>query len=113
MRQFSSPRCALAAVFKLARLTAATAILALGSQADAKEFHYTCSGGAKLTAQFSPPGAAKGHVDLKFASGRTITLPQAMSADGGRYANKDIEFWIKGKSATLTRRGARETCSTR
>ncbi len=113
MPQFSSPRSALAAAFKLARLAAATAILALGSHAHAKEFHYACSGGAKLTAQFSPPGAAKGHVELTFASGRTITLPQAMSADGGRYASKDIEFWIKGESATLTRGGTRETCSTR
>ncbi len=113
MPQFSSPRSALAAAFKLARLAAATAILALGGQAHAKEFHYACSGGTKLTAQFSPPGAAKGRVDLTLAPGRTITLPQAMSADGGRYANKDIEFWIKGDSATLTRGGTSETCSTR
>ena len=39
MPQFSSPRSALAAAFKLARLAAATAILALGGQAHAKEFH--------------------------------------------------------------------------
>ncbi len=38
MPQFSSPRSALAAAFKLARLAAATAILALGGQAHAKEF---------------------------------------------------------------------------
>lgn len=86
--------------------------LALGSSADAKEFHYACSGGTKLTARFSPPSAANGRVELTFGTGRTITLPQAMSADGGRYANKDMEFWIKGNGATLTRSGTSETCST-
>jgi membrane-bound inhibitor of C-type lysozyme len=33
-----------------------------------------------------------------------------MSADGGRYANGKVEFWIRGKGATLTRNGGSETC---
>ena len=115
MPRLFSPRLplALAAPSKRARLAAAAAILALASNAYAKDFRYECSGGTKLTARFSPPGAARGSAELIFATGETITLPQAVSADGGRYASKDIEFWIKGRNATLNRGGASETCSTR
>jgi membrane-bound inhibitor of C-type lysozyme len=35
-----------------------------------------------------------------------------MSADSGRYANGDIEFWIKGRSATLAMNGVKESCAT-
>ena len=78
----------------------------------ATEARYTCSDGSKLTAQFSPPDTAKGSVALTFATGRELKLPQVLSADGGRYADADIEFWIKGRSATLTMKGVKETCST-
>jgi membrane-bound inhibitor of C-type lysozyme len=93
-------------------LAGAVAILAFVGQACATEARYTCSGGAKLTALFSAPGAGMGTVALTFETGKTIALPQVMSADGGRYADKDVEFWIKGKNATLTRNGDSETCST-
>lgn len=93
---------------------AAIVILAWGGRADATEAHYECSGGGtKLTAEFSPPDAATGRVTLTFATGQKITLPQVISADGGRYANADMEFWIKGRGATLTRLGSSETCTTR
>ncbi|MGC1305223.1 MAG: MliC family protein [Caulobacteraceae bacterium] len=87
-------------------------ILAFAGPAHATEARYQCSGGAKLTARFSPPNAKTGRVALRFDTGRRIVLPQVMSADGGRYADKDTEFWIKGRSATLTRGGRSETCST-
>jgi membrane-bound inhibitor of C-type lysozyme len=93
-------------------LANAAAILGLASPALATEARYTCSDGSKLTANFSPPDAAKGSVGLIFGTGRELTLPQVLSADGGRYANADIEFWIKGQSATLTMKGVNETCST-
>jgi membrane-bound inhibitor of C-type lysozyme len=52
-------------------------------------------------------------VKLVYAeSSNEITLPQALSADGGRYTEGDIEFWIKGKGATLTRAGKSTTCRT-
>jgi len=38
---------------------------------------------------------------------RFVTLASAI---GG--ADADIEFWIKGQSATLTMKGVKETCST-
>ena len=94
-------------------LAAAVAILAFGSHADATEAHYACNGGTKVTAQFSPPGTAMGRVALTFENGQTVVLPQVMSADGGRYANSDVEFWIKGREASLTHSGNSETCSAR
>jgi membrane-bound inhibitor of C-type lysozyme len=92
-------------------LPSAVGILACGP-ALATEARYTCSDGSKLAANFSPPGAAKGGVALTFATGRELKLPQVLSADGGRYADADIEFWIKGRSATLTMKGVKEACST-
>lgn len=50
---------------------------------------------------------------LTFADTGEIALPQVLSADGGRYAEGDVEFWIKGNGATLTRNGKTETCRTR
>ena len=74
---------------------------------------YKCSGGVLLTAQFSPPNEAEGRVALTFGNGRSLTLPQVVSADGGRYAAGDVEFWIKGRGATLRRGGSTQSCSTR
>jgi membrane-bound inhibitor of C-type lysozyme len=97
---------------KLFALVSAVALVAFAGPASATEAHYTRSDGSKLTAQFSPPDTAKGSVNLTFGTGRELKLPQVLSADGGRYANADIEFWIKGQSATLTMNRVKETCST-
>lgn len=99
-------------LLRSARLTIAATLLMLCNPALATEARYACSGGTKLTARFSPPNAANGRVVLIFANGRKLTLPQATSADGGRYASGGTEFWIKGRDATLTRGGNSETCST-
>jgi hypothetical protein len=40
-----------------------------------------------------------------------IILPQARSADDGRYVGDGIEFRIKGKNATLKRGGTSKTCA--
>jgi membrane-bound inhibitor of C-type lysozyme len=75
---------------------------------------YTCSAGTRLTADFSRPGVSPGGVVLAISGGSgKITLPQVISADGGRYANDTMEFWIKGRSATLTRGGKSETCQSK
>ena len=76
-------------------------MLAFAGPALATDARYICSDGSKLTANFSPPDAAKGSVALTFATGRELKLPQVTSADGGRYADADIEIWIKGRTATL------------
>ena len=79
-----------------------------------KPVPYTCADGTKLQATFSPPSASQGSVTLVYAGSSTGTiLPQAVSADGGRYTQGDIEFWIKGQGATLTRKGKSTTCRTR
>jgi membrane-bound inhibitor of C-type lysozyme len=92
---------------------AATIGLAAIGPAHAIEAHYECAGGTRVVAQFSPPNAVKGQVVLTFeVSGSRTILPQARSADGGRYAGDRIEFWIKGRTARLTRGSVSETCIT-
>jgi membrane-bound inhibitor of C-type lysozyme len=74
--------------------------------------NYRCDDGSFLTATFAPPDAAKGSAELVFADGRKAKLPQVLSADGGRYAAGDAEFWIKGNEATLTLKGKSTRCAT-
>jgi membrane-bound inhibitor of C-type lysozyme len=78
-----------------------------------KPVHYTCADGTKLQAMFSPPSTSLGSVKLVYDGSSTgTTLPQALSADGGRYTQGNVEFWIKGKGATLTRAGKSTNCRT-
>jgi membrane-bound inhibitor of C-type lysozyme len=93
------------------RFALLSALIPFAGPAIAIEAHYTCIGGGKLSANFSPPDA-KGKVKLTFDTGRELSLPQVLSADGGRYAKAVNEFWTKGQSATLTMNGVKETCST-
>jgi membrane-bound inhibitor of C-type lysozyme len=80
---------------------------------DPKPVQYTCADGTKLQTTFSPPSTSRGSVKLTYAGSSTeVTLPQALSTDGGRYTQGDVEFWIKGKGATLTRAGKSTTCKT-
>lgn len=94
-----------------------TGLLLLGAAGaiaqNPKLVHYTCADGTKLQATFSPLSTSPGSVKLVFAGSSTeTTLPQALSADGGRYIQDDVEFWIKGEGATLTRAGNSTTCRT-
>ena len=78
---------------------------------DTQPIQYTCMDGTKLQATFSAPSASVGSVKLAYSGSSTeMTLPQALSADGGRYTQGDVEFWIKGNGATLTRAGKSTTC---
>ena len=60
---------------------------------------FTCQGGKTIDATFFASS-----VDLKLSDGRSMQLPQAMSASGARYANKDetFVFWNKGNTAFIT-----------
>jgi membrane-bound inhibitor of C-type lysozyme len=91
-----------------------TCILLMGpvSSAWAVEANYRCADGTTVNAVFSAPGRA-GSVQLTFAKAKSVELPQTLSADGGRYADRDMEFWIKGKTARLTRAGAATDCTTK
>jgi membrane-bound inhibitor of C-type lysozyme len=94
----------------LAGLLAVCAVAGAAAQGPIS-VRYTCGDGTKLQATFSPPGASMGSVKLVYAGSSTeTTLPQALSADGGRYTQGDVEFWIKGNGATLTRAGRSTTC---
>jgi len=94
-------------------IVACLALFGSANSALATEAAYRCADGSAVRAVFSAPGpdaAAR----LTFAGhGRPIMLPQAPSADGGRYADGNTEFWIKGKTARLTRNGATTECKTR
>ncbi len=69
---------------------------------------YACADKTDLTATFHASPAA---ADIEFAGSKEkVTLPQVLSADGGRYAAGDTEFWIKGREATLTRGQSKTTC---
>ena len=92
-------------------IIAVAALLGVALPAAAQEARYTCADGARLTAIFTG-GAAGGAATLAFqGAGGTTILPQAPSADGGRYADGTTEFWIKGRGATLTRGGRSTTCA--
>jgi membrane-bound inhibitor of C-type lysozyme len=94
-------------------ILACLALVGPVSSALAIEANYRCADGTAVRAVFSAPGAA-GSVRLTFAGkGEAVTLPQAPSADGGRYADSAMELWIKGKTARLTHAGATTDCKTR
>jgi membrane-bound inhibitor of C-type lysozyme len=72
---------------------------------------YTCNEGKTISAQYFDGGAASstpdgrpvptGAVELTFADGSMMRLPQTLSASGIRYANQDESFifWSKGNTA--------------
>jgi membrane-bound inhibitor of C-type lysozyme len=75
---------------------------------------YVCSGGKTIAATYyagdtkpaataDEPPVPSGKVALTLSDGRTMTLPQTLSADGGRYANVDesFVFWTKGNGALV------------
>ncbi|MGV1013879.1 MAG: MliC family protein [Methyloceanibacter sp.] len=60
---------------------------------------FKCKEGKTIDATFYADRVA-----LKLSDGRALTVPQAMSASGARYANKDetFVFWNKGDTAFVT-----------
>ena len=82
---------------------------------------YSCNGNKTIVASFyqgeNKPVAAgqmpipTGSVALKLGDGRSMTLPQTISADGGRYANSDesFVFWSKGAGAFITENNPNNT----
>lgn len=78
------------------------------------QVQYQCDGGKTINAGFyNGPAAAQpapgqppvptGSVQLTLSDNRAMTLPQTLSADGTRYANKDESFifWSKGNGAIV------------
>ncbi|SHE86967.1 Membrane-bound inhibitor of C-type lysozyme [Kaistia soli DSM 19436] len=88
-------------------LLAGALLIAAGPAFADATAHYTCKNGLTFVAAFT---TTPGSVALAFADGRKVTLPQAVSADGGRYVKGKTEFWIKGQGGTLTRAGKTTNC---
>jgi membrane-bound inhibitor of C-type lysozyme len=100
-------------IFMMKLILACLALFGPVGSALATEAAYRCADGTRVRAVFSVPGAT-GAVRLTFAGSRAaVSLPQAPAADGGRYGEGDIEFWIKGKTARLTRAGVATQCKTK
>ena len=61
---------------------------------------FKCQGGKSIEATFYASS-----VSLTLSDGRSLTVPQAMSGSGARYANKDetFVFWNKGDTAFVTK----------
>jgi hypothetical protein len=62
------------------------------------------AGTSTPSADPNQPPVPGGSVALTLSDGRSMTLPQTVSADGGRYANADesIVFWNRGDTAFIT-----------
>ncbi len=79
------------------------ALLLMGSEVRAEtpvaSATFNCKDGKSIEATFFADS-----VDLKLSDGRSMKVPQAMSADGARYANKNetFVFWNKGDTAFVT-----------
>lgn len=95
-------------------MTAGLLALALTGPAVAattqRSFSYRCEDGTVLSANFLR--FIRLHATRLVIDGKTIVLPQRRAASGGRYARGGVEFWIKGRSATLTRQGKTTHCET-
>ncbi|MFA6397770.1 MAG: DUF333 domain-containing protein [Candidatus Paceibacterota bacterium] len=75
------------------------------NQGEPIQAHFSCSNGDFIDAKFFNQDPR--HVDLMLSDKRNISLPQAISADGARYANTDESFifWNKGDSAFIEEAG--------
>jgi membrane-bound inhibitor of C-type lysozyme len=84
--------------FAVIVLAAAIALTALAETPVATAI-FKCQGGKSIEATFYASS-----VSLKLSDGRSLTVPQAMSGSGARYANKDetFVFWNKGDTAFVT-----------
>ena len=68
---------------------------------------FSCDGGKTIDAVFhnaSTTSREGNSVSLTLSDSRKLTLPQALSADGARYASSDesIVFWNVGNTATFS-----------
>jgi membrane-bound inhibitor of C-type lysozyme len=99
---------------KVVLLVIAAAVIAQPASAARIKANYRCDDGTRLVATFKTPSSGPGSVTLKYASsGKKVVLPQKVSADGGRYAAKGVQFWVKGQKATFTRHGRDTVCRTK
>ncbi len=65
---------------------------------------FACAQGKTIQASFSNSPSGTSTVALALSDGRAFTLPQTISADGGRYANAEetFVFWTRGNTAFIS-----------
>jgi membrane-bound inhibitor of C-type lysozyme len=84
---------------------AAAAAASLDASAGVIRTKFTCDAGRTIAAEFvqSPQPLVR----LALSDGRALTLPQAISASGARYASADdrIVFWNKSDTAFVEEGG--------
>ena len=67
---------------------------------------YQCDAGKWLPVAYPAPFAAGGEPPARVAwNGETVAMSLARAGSGSRYVNKaaDLEWWIKGREATMFR----------
>jgi membrane-bound inhibitor of C-type lysozyme len=70
---------------------------------------FACDDGSSIEATFD--NAEEPATALLVRAGQRVTLQQGMSASGARYVSDDIQFWNKGRDATVDWQGAKLECS--
>jgi len=73
-------------------------------------FVFDCVGDAteRLTVTYLGAAAQRARLTYK---GQTVVAKHAVSADGGLYTAKDVEFWNKGDDAVVEWRGEKLKCA--
>jgi membrane-bound inhibitor of C-type lysozyme len=86
-----------------ANAPATSTVLGLVSENLIANAVFTCDSDKAIQAQFMQNTIGQGSVALELSDGRSLVLPQAMSADGARYAKPDgsFVFWDKGNGSFI------------
>ncbi|HET7095944.1 MAG TPA: MliC family protein [Casimicrobiaceae bacterium] len=81
------------------------AVRDVGAQPGSIRARFACNDGKSIDATFVK--GPKSRVELVLSDGRKLTLPQARSGSGARYANanESFVFWNKGDTAFIEENG--------
>lgn len=95
---------------RTARAAALAMVALAGSAAADTTARFRCAD-TVVAATFRSADGGLGDVALVVdGAGTRLELPQVMSADGGRYAKGDVEFWVTGQTARFTEAGVVTNC---
>ena len=99
MNAMSLTRSASRMAGALAAVTLCLGVLPARAEDPIATVDYACKDGKTIKATFY-----NASVDLVLGDGQKMSLPQAQSADGGRYAtaNESFVFWAVGNKAFVT-----------
>ena len=87
---------ALIALFYIEKTTKTVSVVQTPAPITVNAVSYYCTEGT-LKAVYG-----KNEVSVTFPDGHALSLPQSISADGGRYESGTIVFWNKGDNAFIT-----------